>query len=703
MGRSRLESWSVYKLMYYLVCKLMLYYLVYKLMLNYLAFKLMLYYLVCKLMLYYLVYKLMLYYLVYKLMLNYLVCKLMLYYLVYKLIYYLVCPPPKSSNKECPLNEDYIMNSPGVMTRSQLKRLDKITPHRVNYNESDFPDSTSQDGTASTSQGSPPLKRIKARVESEDKLSRTKTNRNPSQLEENSPKSLLKTENKANTLDSPIVKVNRLSLKRCKEYSSKDVNINTCELKEGLSPNNTTTKKDRSPSVSAPSPLDVSSSNSLKKQNNSPVRLSWSASHEEGEQRSRSNSPQKKSFTTKKIKSPKSCKVLSAVDNTEVSENRTSSSPNKNTPEDDDSDSDAETRKAIKHNAEVRIYKSLSNSESDCRLVRHAKQRSVSDSGSAPEDVPFEVGLKRALTAIKNAKEGIQHDNLRKKQQRKEKLDRFKQQKEEKLNRLKESLACKEDASCSSSESCETTYEQDGFTVTSINKKTMKSEATQPLLCETHSSPMKGEATQPLLWETHSSLMKGEAAQPLLCETHSSLMKGEAAQPLLCETHSSLMKGEAAQTLLCETHSSLMKGEAAQPLLCETHSSPMKGEATQPILWETRSSPMKDVGSGLHLCEYTLRMVLHIYKANRAWLATLLQTFTTHSDHPSPLFTTPPIILPCLLFPTTSHRISDKYLERIGLDRTLYLRSNHEIDGRTRSLRLTSARYFTVTSKEAPG
>nr|CAD7579481.1 unnamed protein product [Timema californicum] len=765
------------------------------------------------------------------------------------------------------------MNSPGVMTRSQLKRLDKITPHRVNYNESDFPDSTSQDGTASTSQGSPPLKRIKARarkslLETEHKVNTSNSaavkvkrlslrsgdrcskegSANTRQLEENSPKSLLKTENKANTLDSPIVKVNRLSLKRCKEYSSKDVNINTCELKEGLSPNNTTSKKDRSPSVSAPSPLDVSSSNSLKKQNNSPVRLSWSASHEEGEQRSRSNSPQKKSFTTKEIKSPKSCKVLSAVDNTEVSENRTSSSPNKNTPEDgktvtptfnsnvsnnkidvlspnkikshktdggfvvshgvdsqdndtnplghkkmmksnidvtrsplnggnfltlsssdskkktkkynivlnktvearspssngavsldtnvlsglrhktasselntepnrctsmivankldptseendsilftspshnstkshnstlsfcsekiedcniveatptvevqhftdklnintqakmktkknkhiksnsddtlndrssektkevkdrnenifsdttkrgspsitapqledkgsiewksvhsdgelfyldskhdkpkknngatqaliknsvpdsqrkqeksspssvnlfknkklhlstsdekiklinksetcdqpirltektsaiktdehdeipthtadnlnslprscteisDDSDSDAETRKAIKHNAEVRIYKSLSNSESDCRLVRHAKQRSVSDSGSAPEDVPFEVGLKRALTAIKNAKEGIQHDNLRKKQQRKEKLDRFKQQKEEKLNRLKESLACKEDASCSSSESCETTYEQDGFTVTSINK-----------------------------------------------------------------------------------------------------------------------------------------------------------------------------------------------------------------------------------------
>nr|CAD7413004.1 unnamed protein product [Timema poppensis] len=677
-----------------------------------------------------------------------------------------------------------------------------------------------------------------------------------SQSEGNSPKSLLKTEKKANMLDSPIVKVNRLSLRSCKEYSSKDVNINTCELKEGVSPNNTTSKKDRSPSGSAPSPLDVSSSNSLKKQNNTPVRLGWFASHEEGEQRSRSNSPQKKSFTTKKIKSPKSCKVLSAVDDTEVSENRTISSPNENTLEDGktvtptfnsnvsnnkidvlspnkikshkidcgfvvshgvdsqdndtnplghkkmmksnidvtrsavnggnfltlsssdskkktkkynivlnktaearspssngtvslhtnvlsglqhktatdslknsefktnepncctsmiaankleptseendsilftspshnstnsqnstlslcsekvedcniveatptveeqhftdklnintqakmktknnklvksnsddtlngrssektkevkdrnenifsdttkrgspsitvpqledngsterksvhsdgelfylnskhdkpkkhngetqalvknsvpdsqrkqeksspssvnlfknkklhlstsdekiklikksetcdqpirltektsaiktderdeipthtaenlnslhrscieisdnfDSDSDAETRKAIKHNAEVRIYKSLSNSESDCRLVRHAKQRSVSDSGSAPEDVPFEVGLKRALTAIKKAKEGIQHDNLRKKQQRKEKLDRFKQQKEEKLNRLKESLACKEDASCSSSESCETTYEQDGFTVTSINK-----------------------------------------------------------------------------------------------------------------------------------------------------------------------------------------------------------------------------------------
>nr|CAD7433537.1 unnamed protein product [Timema monikensis] len=184
-------------------------------------------------------------------------------------------PPPKSSNKECSLNQDYIMNSPGVMTRSQLKRLDKIIPRRVNYNESDVPDSTSQDGTASTSQESPPLKKIKASVE-------------------------------------------------------------------------------------------------------------------------------------------------------------------------------------------------------NCRLVHHAKQRSGSDSSSAPEDVPFEIGLKRALTAIKNAKEGIQHDNLRKKQQRKEKLDRFKQQKEEKLNRLKESLACKEDASCSSSESCETTYEQDGFIVTSINKKKKK-------------------------------------------------------------------------------------------------------------------------------------------------------------------------------------------------------------------------------------
>ncbi|XP_069704485.1 micronuclear linker histone polyprotein-like [Periplaneta americana] len=132
--------------------------------------------------------------------------------------------------------------------------------------------------------------------------------------------------------------------------------------------------------------------------------------------------------------------------------------------ESSDSDSDAESRKAIMESAQKRIIQNISTSESESRkfvkpLLKSSKQKISSDSDSAPENISFSAGRKLAMDSLKNAVESIQLEKQRRKEKRKQRLEKYKQQKEETLIRLKEKRASQEDASCSSSE--ESGYEED--------------------------------------------------------------------------------------------------------------------------------------------------------------------------------------------------------------------------------------------------
>lgn len=128
--------------------------------------------------------------------------------------------------------------------------------------------------------------------------------------------------------------------------------------------------------------------------------------------------------------------------------------------ESSESDSDAESRKAIMESAQRRIIQTISTSESESKkYVRPRTMSTGSDtSDSVPEAMSFSAGRQLIMESLKNVADSIQREKHRRKEKRKERLEKYKQQKEEKLIRLKEKRASQEDASCSSSE--ESGYEE---------------------------------------------------------------------------------------------------------------------------------------------------------------------------------------------------------------------------------------------------
>lgn len=128
--------------------------------------------------------------------------------------------------------------------------------------------------------------------------------------------------------------------------------------------------------------------------------------------------------------------------------------------ESSESDSDAESRKAIMESAQRRIIQNISTSESESKkYVRpHTVSTGSDTSDSVPEAMSFSAGRQLVMESWQNAADSIQREKHRRKEKRKERLEKYKQQKEEKLIRLKEKRASQEDASCSSSE--ESGYEE---------------------------------------------------------------------------------------------------------------------------------------------------------------------------------------------------------------------------------------------------
>lgn len=101
-------------------------------------------------------------------------------------------------------------------------------------------------------------------------------------------------------------------------------------------------------------------------------------------------------------------------------------------------DSDAESRKAIMESAQKRIIQNISTSESESRkfvkpFTKSASLEDTSDSDSAPEDISFSTGRQLVMESLKNATESIQREKCRRKEKRKERLEKYKQQKEEKV------------------------------------------------------------------------------------------------------------------------------------------------------------------------------------------------------------------------------------------------------------------------------
>ena len=98
-------------------------------------------------------------------------------------------------------------------------------------------------------------------------------------------------------------------------------------------------------------------------------------------------------------------------------------------------DSDAESRKAIMESAQRRIIQTISTSESESKkYVRPCTMSTGSDtSDSVPEAMSFSAGRQLVMESLKNAADSIQREKHRRKEKRKERLEKYKQQKEEKV------------------------------------------------------------------------------------------------------------------------------------------------------------------------------------------------------------------------------------------------------------------------------
>ena len=103
--------------------------------------------------------------------------------------------------------------------------------------------------------------------------------------------------------------------------------------------------------------------------------------------------------------------------------------------ESSESDSDAESRKAIMESAQRRIIQNISTSESESKkyVQPHTVSTGSDTSDSVPEAISFSAGRQLVMESWQNAADSIQMEKHRRKEKRKERLEKYKQQKEEKV------------------------------------------------------------------------------------------------------------------------------------------------------------------------------------------------------------------------------------------------------------------------------